>query len=58
MRADGPFTFASKAAAGSSYAVTVAAQPVSPWQTCTVTGGSGTVAGDVTGVAVTCTTRR
>lgn len=55
--ADGAFAFSTELADGVSYAVTVASQPTSPAQTCTVTGGSGSIAGaDVTDVAVTCTT--
>jgi 6-phosphogluconolactonase (cycloisomerase 2 family) len=47
------FTFATPLAAGAAYAVTVATQPTG--QTCTVAGGSGTVASsNVTTVAVTC----
>jgi hypothetical protein len=54
---DGTFTFATKVASGGGYAVAVAAQPTSPWQTCTVAAGSGGVAGaDVSSVMVTCTT--
>ncbi len=48
-------------ASGTTYAVTVSAQPVDPSQICTVTsGGSGTVgAGDVTSVQVgKCVTQR
>src|SRR6202162_562423 len=42
---------------GTAYAVSVLTQPTSPSQTCTVTGGTGTVASaNVTSVAVTCTT--
>ncbi|PLW70615.1 hypothetical protein C0039_00325 [Pseudohalioglobus lutimaris] len=51
--ADGAFTFATAVNDGGAYAVTVSAQPAG--QTCTVTNGSGTVAGaDVTNVAVAC----
>ena len=57
VSANGAFTFPAAIASGSSYAVTVAAQPSSPWQTCTVSGGSGTVgASNVTSVQVACTT--
>jgi hypothetical protein len=54
---DGPFTFATALPTGARYAVTVAGQPANPSQTCTVSGGSGTV-GDagVTSVVVTCVT--
>jgi len=52
---DGQFTFATALQNGSAYAVTVLAQPAG--QTCTVTNGSGTIAGaNVTNVAVSCTT--
>jgi hypothetical protein len=50
------FTFATKLASGSAYAVTVKTQPTSPAQTCTVASGSGTATANVTNVAVTCTT--
>ncbi len=54
---DGAFTFPTVVASGGSYAVTVGTQPTVPAQTCTVTGGSGTVtATDVTDVAVVCRT--
>ncbi len=57
VMADGTFVFPSSIASGQDYAVTVAAQPANPWQTCAVSAGSGTVAaGDVANVAVTCTT--
>src|SRR5207302_6916050 len=40
-----------------SYSVTASAQPTSPWQTCAVSNGSGSVgAADVTSVAVSCST--
>ncbi|HUD42463.1 MAG TPA: proprotein convertase P-domain-containing protein [Dokdonella sp.] len=55
---NGSFTFPTPLASGASYAVAVEAQPSGPSQTCTVSGGSGTVgSGDVTSVAVVCTTR-
>jgi hypothetical protein len=50
----GAFTFAKALAAGAAYAVTVKTPPTG--QTCTVSGGSGTVAGDVANVAVDCAT--
>jgi cysteine-rich repeat protein len=53
----GPFTFATQVASGQPYGVTVLTQPTSPWQTCAVTNGAGTVgAANVTNVAVQCTT--
>ena len=49
------FTFSTKIASGSTYAVTVSTQPTG--QTCTVSNGSGTVAtANVTNVAINCTT--
>ena len=55
--ADGAFTFANSLVGGSPFAVTVAAQPSAPIQTCTVANGSGTVgAANVTNVAVSCVT--
>ena len=52
---NGAFTFATKIANGSAYAVTVKTQPSSPSQTCTVANGTGTASGNVTNVTVTCT---
>ena len=56
VTADGAFTFVMPVASGKPYAVTVATQPSNPAQSCTVTGGAGTVTADVTDVKVTCTT--
>ena len=57
ISADGPFAFATPLGNGSPYSVTVSVQPSNPAQTCSVTNGSGTVAGaDVTDIEVTCTT--
>jgi hypothetical protein len=51
--ANGAFTFDQPLGTGSTYSVTVSAQP--PGQTCLVTNGSGTVANsNVTNVQVTC----
>jgi trimeric autotransporter adhesin len=51
------FAFPTPVASGQPYAVTVLNQPVSPIsQTCTVTGGTGTVTAPVTNAAVTCVT--
>jgi hypothetical protein len=55
--ADGSFTFRRELASGATFGVTVKTQPRDPTQACTVANGSGTVgAGDVTTVAVTCST--
>jgi len=57
VSADGSFTFKTALADGAAYAVTVKTQPSSPAQSCTVTNGSGKIAGaKVTNVAVACTT--
>jgi hypothetical protein len=51
----GTFTFAAAVPSGAAYNVTIAAEPVNPAQTCSVTMGSGTVtSADVTTVAVAC----
>lgn len=59
IHANGTFELATEVPSGGSYAVTIFAQPTSPWQTCVVTGGNGNVtSSDVTSVAVTCTTNK
>jgi hypothetical protein len=51
------FVFPGNFAAGTTYNVTVVAQPTAPAQVCSVTGGAGTVAtSNVTNIAVACTT--
>ena len=52
LGANGSFTFPTQFATGVVYGVTVGSQPA--YQTCTVRGGSGTIAADVTNVAVGC----
>jgi 6-phosphogluconolactonase (cycloisomerase 2 family) len=52
VSADGGFTFATQLAAGNAYDVTVGTQPAGA--SCSVSTGSGTVAGAVSNVAVTC----
>lgn len=57
ITANGAFSFPNGLADGVTYTVTVGAQPISPMQTCTVSNGSGTMAGaNVTNVAVNCVT--
>ena len=52
---NGSFTFATALIDGTGYAVTVKTQPADPIQICSITNGSGTVAGvDVTNVSVIC----
>jgi 6-phosphogluconolactonase len=54
--ANGNFTFTQSLQTGATYNVTVSAQPTNPSQTCSITGGSGTVASAaITSVNVTCT---
>ena len=53
----GSFVFTSAIPGGGAYNITVKTQPTNPWQTCTVTGGSGSVAAaNVTAAVVTCVT--
>jgi hypothetical protein len=55
VNSNGSFAFPKTALKGDAYAVTVKTQPTDPWQTCTVTAGTGTVASaDVTAVAIVC----
>ena len=56
--ANGGFKFASSIASGATYTVTVSAQPTTPWQTCSVTPGTGTgtATADISNVQVSCTT--
>jgi hypothetical protein len=52
---NGAFTFATAVASGSAFAVTIARQPGTPAQSCSVSGGAGTVGGaPVTSVTVNC----
>ena len=55
IAADGGFTFATPLDDGSSYSVTVLTQPTGLIQTCTVSNGGGTLAGNnVNNIAVDC----
>lgn len=57
LAANGSFTFATRLPTGTSYDVTVFAQPSNPSQTCVVAAGTGNWSGSpVTTVAVSCTT--
>ena len=51
-----PFTFKTAIAIGTTYNVTIATQPKSPTQTCTVTNGSGTAIANVGNTQITCST--
>ena len=55
VKSNGVATFATALAGGHAYAVTVATQPTSPAQTCTVANGSGSIgSANVTNVTVSC----
>ncbi len=55
IQSSGDFRFAQTIKTGSAYAITIATQPVSPMQVCSVGSGSGTVAGaDIASVTVHC----
>jgi hypothetical protein len=57
VSANGTFTFATPVLAGAAYSVSVKTQPSGPSQTCSVSGGSGTVgSANVTAISITCTT--
>jgi hypothetical protein len=52
---DGAYSFLTPIPVGAAYAVTIAAQPQTPDQTCTVSNGTGTMgAANVTNVVVNC----
>ena len=54
---NGSFVFTAPIASGSSYNVSVFAQPTTPSQTCSVTNGTGTASSTpITNLLVTCTT--
>jgi hypothetical protein len=50
----GTFAFKTTQLDGSTYNVTVKTQPETPWQTCTISEGSGVVSSDITTILVTC----
>src|SRR5580704_5686778 len=56
IAASGTFTFMTAITLNSAYLVTVSVQPTTPSQTCTVTNGSGTAAGNVGNIQITCST--
>lgn len=57
ITANGGYAFSTPLSNGATYSVTINAQPVSPAQTCSVSGGSGTIAGaDVTTANINCIT--
>ena len=55
ISADGAFTFATPITDGGEFAVTVKDSPTGPWQTCSVSNGTGRVSGAaVTNIQVVC----
>ena len=54
LAGSGSFSFSAPVLSGAPYAVTVLTQPTNPWQTCTPTGGSGTVTNTNVSVPVAC----
>jgi 6-phosphogluconolactonase len=56
VTANGRFQFPDALKPGTPYNVVVQTQPSNPWQTCTVSGGTGTVQGNVDSVQVACST--
>jgi hypothetical protein len=57
VAADGAFTFATPVLSGTPFAVTIKSQPSNPVQTCSVSGGGGTIGGsDVHSITVNCAT--
>ncbi len=57
VNANGEFTFPIKVASGAAFDIEVQTNPTAPVQTCSVSGGTGTVgAGAVTSVVVNCAT--
>ena len=55
ITSNGSFTYPASVASGTAYSISVASQPTSPSQTCSVGGGSGTVGtADIANVTVTC----
>jgi hypothetical protein len=59
IAANGPFTFPTSLRSGAPYSVSVATQPASPTQECTVANGAGTIAAaNVANVEVQCQTSR
>jgi 6-phosphogluconolactonase (cycloisomerase 2 family) len=57
LSSNGRFSFPARMATGTSYVVTILAQPSNPAQTCVVSNASGTVGNsDVTNIVVDCTT--
>ncbi|MCB1192610.1 MAG: DUF1554 domain-containing protein [Leptospiraceae bacterium] len=55
ITSDGSFTFPTAFPAGTLYNVTVVSNPQNPWQTCTVTNGTGTIStANITTVSISC----
>jgi sugar lactone lactonase YvrE len=56
INVNGSVTLQSGVSTGASYDLSVKTQPTSPWQTCAVVGGAGTVAAANVALAVNCAT--
>ncbi|HVY37900.1 MAG TPA: LamG domain-containing protein, partial [Polyangia bacterium] len=56
VTSNGTFSFPTLVSSGQPYKIEVKTQPATPSQTCTVTNGSGTVAGAMIAATVTCVT--
>jgi hypothetical protein len=54
ISSNGAFTFATRLPAGTPYEVAIRTQPTNPKQDCTISRGSGTIAADVSNIAVQC----
>jgi N-acetylneuraminic acid mutarotase len=54
VKENGSFRFANTVASGSSYSVTISAQPSNPGQTCSLMNGSGIATADVSNIQVNC----
>jgi N-acetylneuraminic acid mutarotase len=54
VSANGSFTFSTSVTSGTSYSVTISAQPSNPGQTCSVTNGSGVATANVTNIQINC----
>jgi hypothetical protein len=58
ITANGSFSLAKTFISGSNYSVTIASQPSTPLQNCSVANGTGTISSAaITNIAVTCVTR-
>jgi trimeric autotransporter adhesin len=54
IASNGAFAFATRLPAGTPYEVVIGTKPTNPAQDCTISRGSGTIAGDVANIAIQC----